>query len=362
LVLAILSGKSVKITRIRHNDKNPGLREFEGSLLRLIDMITNGTKIEISETGTALYFQPGLLSGGKIEMDCNPERGLGYYLEALICLAPFCKQPLEAKLTGVTNDQNDPSVDSIKLGTIPILKQFLGTDEGLGFDIKSRGVKPEGGGKVIFRCPTRRQLRPMQIVKEGKIKRIRGIAYTIFVSPSIANRMVETAKGRLLQYIPDVYIVTDHTGQRKYSGSGKKSPGFGICLVAETTSGTVFTAEVTSNPANSGKTPSVPEDLGTEGAHLLLEEIYRGGCVDSSSQSLTALFMALGPKDVSKTLTGPLSPYTIEFLRHIRDFFSLVFKLEATSHEEDEKLNVGAKKVLLTCLGLGYTNLSKPNA
>jgi RNA 3'-terminal phosphate cyclase-like protein len=107
----------------------------------------------------------------------------------------------------------------------------------------------------------------------------------------------------------------------------------------------------------------VPEELGREGAARLLEEIYRGGCVDSASQSLAALLMALGPPDVSKVLAGPLSPYTVQFLRHARDFLHLMFKLETRrpghDEEEDRDLSLGADKVLMTCVGTGYTNLSK---
>lgn len=70
LVLSILSGKTLRIDRIRPNDSNPGLRgvvfsftseskaskyviilDFEVSLLRLVEKATNGTLIEISYTG-----------------------------------------------------------------------------------------------------------------------------------------------------------------------------------------------------------------------------------------------------------------------------------------------------------------------
>lgn len=36
----------------------------------------------------------------------------------------------------------------------------------------------------------------------------------------------------------------------------------------------------------------------------------QGGCVDSRHQSLALLYMILGQRDVSKLLTGPLTPYT----------------------------------------------------
>lgn len=77
LVLSILSCKTIQITDIRSNEDEPGLQEFEISLLKLLDKVTNGTIVELNETGTSLYFQPGLLFGGNIEHNCSVQRGLG---------------------------------------------------------------------------------------------------------------------------------------------------------------------------------------------------------------------------------------------------------------------------------------------
>lgn len=45
-----------------------------------------------------------------MEHDCSTQRSIGYYLEALLLLAPFMKSPLKATLRGVTNDPVDPTV------------------------------------------------------------------------------------------------------------------------------------------------------------------------------------------------------------------------------------------------------------
>ena len=34
--------------------------------------------------------------------------------------------------------------------------------------------------------------------------------FAMRVSPSLANRLIETAKGLLLKFLPDVYIYVDH--------------------------------------------------------------------------------------------------------------------------------------------------------
>ena len=49
-------------------------------------------------------------------IDCPVSRGIGYFLEALIALAPFAKLPLLATLTGVTNDNVDVSVSNVVYG------------------------------------------------------------------------------------------------------------------------------------------------------------------------------------------------------------------------------------------------------
>jgi len=360
LVLATLTSRSVRISNIRTRDDDPGLQEAEAGFVRLLDKMTNGSKIEVNETGTQLTYQPGALLGGRVEHQCSLARGVGYWLEPILALAPFCKNPLHLILTGVTNNQIDPSPDYIKASCLPVLRKFLLDDTGLDLTVTKRGAAPGGGGQVVLKCPVKKSTRPVQVLDQGKIKRIRGVAWGVRVSPSVANRVVETAKGKLLQFIPDIYIYTDHmTG-----GKSGHSPGFGLVLTAETNTGATLSAEVCSNPAGSGLGPTVPEELGVMGAQLLMEEIFRGGCADSLSQSLAVLLMGLGPPDVSKFVVGPLSPYTVQCLRHVRDFMDLTFKLETLvrEDEEDRSLKMGADKVALTCVGVGFTNLSKKTA
>lgn len=107
-----------------------------------------------------------------------------------------------------------------------------------------------------------------------------------------------------------------------------------------------------------GEEPSIPEDLGVAASQRLLYEIYLGGVTDSSCQALAILNMALGPKDVSKIVTGPLTEYSIGFLRNLREFFGVTFKIEHFDSDEEHE-GTGSKKVLLTCVGIGYSNISK---
>jgi RNA 3'-terminal phosphate cyclase-like protein len=83
-----------------------------------------------------------------------------------------------------------------------------------------------------------------------------------------------------------------------------RSPGFALSLVAESTSDVLISAE---KAAEKGQTP---EDVGVIASKMLLNEIRKGGCVDSPSQWLNLLLMVLAPEDVGKIRIGKMTAFT----------------------------------------------------
>lgn len=55
----------------------------------------------------------------------------------------------------------------------------------------------------------------------------------------------------------------------------------------------------------------------------------------------------------------------MHFLRHMRDFFQVTFKIEEyrdksiSISDEEKETRTGAEKLILTCVGIGYSNISK---
>uniref|UniRef100_A0A914KHA0 RNA 3'-terminal phosphate cyclase-like protein n=1 Tax=Meloidogyne incognita TaxID=6306 RepID=A0A914KHA0_MELIC len=339
LVYSILSGRRISIRNIRPYDDSPGIK------------------------GTQVDFSPGTLQGGSFEFQCGTERCISYFLELLIFLAPFCKIAINGNLKGLTNVPDELSVDAINSTWLSVFSRFVPTDDDLYLKINARGFLPDGGGSVTFCSPIKKNLRPVQFVKPGKICKIRGLAYVCKVSLSIASRMIEGAKKMLHGYISDVYITID---QRK-GPQGGLSPGFGIFITASTTEGVSYFGEAMSNPKDSQKIQLIPEEIGAEAARHLLNEIYKGGCTDSSAQALATTFMTLCDKDVSKFLCGPLSFYCVHTMRNLRLFFNHTFKLdelwklEKKEFDEEKKRRcTGSEdKCLLTCVGIGYYNINK---
>ena len=101
LVVSLLSHKTLLIRNIslQQHGKNIGLQPHEASFLRLLDKLTNGSRMEINNTGTQLRFKPGILLGGRVEHECNT-RSIGYFLEGILPLAPFGKESLHVVFYG----------------------------------------------------------------------------------------------------------------------------------------------------------------------------------------------------------------------------------------------------------------------
>ncbi|XP_020590609.1 probable RNA 3'-terminal phosphate cyclase-like protein isoform X1 [Phalaenopsis equestris] len=358
LLLSTLSSTPILVEDIRSEFTSPGLRPYEVSLLRLLEKISDDCTVEINDTGTKLRYKPGVLIGGKsVVHDCGLSRSIGYFLEPLIVLGLFGKRALCIRLKGITNDSKDPSVDTFRTTTLHILKHFGVSLDGLELKIESRGAAPLGGGEVVLVVPiVPSSLTATTWIDEGMVKRIRGVTFSTRVSPQFGNRMVFAARGVFNRLLPDVHIFTDHrSGQ-----SGGRSPGYGISVVAETTTGCLISADMAvSHPKTEidalmnfeEKSELMsPEDVGTQVASILLEEIEGGGVIDSSHQGLLFLLCALCPPDVSKVRVGKLTPYSIGTLRNIRDFLGVKFviKPEPTTNT-----------VILKCVGCGLKNMSR---
>ncbi|KAL5747769.1 hypothetical protein ACOSP7_024783 [Xanthoceras sorbifolium] len=357
LVLSTLASTPLLIEDIRAEETWPGLRPHEVSLLRLLEKVCDDCVVEINETGTKLKYKPGTVMGGKyLVHDCGVSRSIGYFLEPLILLALFAKKPLSIRLKGITNDSKDPCVDTFRSTTLPMLKRFGVPSEGLELKIESRGAPPHGGGEIILTVPTVEKLTAVNWLDEGMVKRIRGVTFSTRVSTQFENAMIHAARGIFNRLLPDVHIFTDH----KAGPQAGKSPGYGISLVAETTSGCFISADTAVSYAQLGevgeiedeekKELSPPENVGEQIASFLLEQIEQGGVVDLTHQGLVFLLCALSEPDVSMVRLGKLSPYGMETLRSIRDFLGINFSI---------KQDPLTGTLIFLGMGCGYKNLSR---
>ena len=51
--------------------------------------------------------------------------------------------------------------------------------------------------------------------------------------------------------------------------------------------------------------------------------------------------------------------YSIQFLRHLKEFFGVMFKIQAQKSDDDNSVAGGESKILLSCVEAEYTNINK---
>jgi len=350
LVLSTLTGIPIRVKGIREDEmERPGLSPAEVGLLRLLEKVTDGTKIEINETGTSLRFRPGILVGsppyeGPMVHDCSvADRTMTYFAEVLLMLAPFVRSPLQVVLRGSSEGKReDITVDSLMNIGVPLLRKLTGVDVAL--QLVRRGMFPKGGGEIKLvtkNVLTIAGFKAIDLVEPGRVKRIRGVAFSSRVSPMFVNTMVDVTRGVLNDFTADVYIYTDHEKGKR----GSDEPGFGMTLVAESDSHCLVGADCTSTPPAKD-----PEEVAKSCLNLFLEEISYGGCVDTSFQGLLILMMALAEEDISRARIGRLSTHSVSLLRDIRQFTGVMFKIRPDRKTET---------VLLSCVGSRLGNVAK---
>ena len=346
LILSILSGKPIKIEKIRSSDLNPGLKDHEVSFLRLIESVTNGSTIEISYTGTTVLFKPGIIVGGSLTHNCPNSKPVGYFIEPMLYLAPFSKKKFSIVFRGITASNTDAGLDAIKWGLLPILEKF-GVRECALHTLK-RGSPPLGGGEVHLIVDTL-LAQPLTIHELDRpvISSIRGVAYSTRVSPSLVNRMIDSAR-KVLRGVGCEVNITSDVWRGENSG---KSPGWGITLFAETKKNWCYFAECISKPGD------VPEDIGEQAALHLLEEVSLGAVVGRNQLPLVVTFMVIGKEDIGRFRIAKtqIDEKFVVLLRDIRRFFGT----EVFLRDVDDGGKYSEDDYIMTIKGVGFHNANK---
>jgi RNA 3'-terminal phosphate cyclase-like protein len=374
LTLSTLLGRPVHISQIRSTSPtSPGLAPHEISLLRLLESITNGSHIEISYTGTILLYKPGLITGTsagpgiiKHQISATNTRGISYFLIPLCLLAPFSKASINVVFSGpgvitASTSSGDISVDSVRTAILPLYAHF-GIERNIELRITQRsnaGAKGLGGAgevQLVFGHQVRLP-KTIHLLNPGRVKKIRGVAYATGVSGSNNARMIESARGVLNPFGAETYIFSD-VSSAAFVGIGEKGAkrkvglGFGLSLVAESSVGALYSADLAS-PPEGGQTP---EDIGKSCALQLLESIQRGGRASLEAAPTVITLMAMGSEDVGRIQLGRNVLGNEKIIQLARDLSTFGIAGWGIRDAEGEKDN---GQFIVSVVGRGIGNVGK---
>ncbi|GAB6136182.1 RNA 3'-terminal phosphate cyclase [Thermococcus prieurii] len=261
VALSVITGKPVRIHRIRANRPNPGLRPQHLHGILALKELSNARVKGAKVGSTVLEFVPGRAEPKHIKVPIKTAGSITLVLQALLPAMAFVRGSFE--VTGGTDVPWSPPVDYLRNITLFALEKMGLRAE---IELKRRGHYPKGGGLVLGRVERWEERKPLVALEWRKIERFAGISHATNLPAHVAERQAKSAEEKLRSlYSVPVEI------EREVSRS--LGPGSGIVVWAETDSLRLAGDAL-------GKRGKPAEVVGREAAEELIEQLTPRKAVD----------------------------------------------------------------------------------
>lgn len=216
LSLSALTGRAIRVERVREGRSTPGLRPQHLAAVRALAAITDA-ETEGAEVGsTTLSFRPSAVSPGRYEVDVGTAGSVTLVFDAVLPLATAVDGQLTLSARGGTDVRWAPSLDYLRLVKLPLLRRF-----GLAaaVDVVARGFYPVGGGEAVLSVgPSSLDRIEVPTPSGPAAARVLSVATEDLAGRAVAERQAETAVSGLEE--ADVAVV-----QRRTEHVEAASPG-----------------------------------------------------------------------------------------------------------------------------------------
>ncbi|WP_029551032.1 RNA 3'-terminal phosphate cyclase [Thermococcus zilligii] len=306
VALSVITGKAVRITRIRANRPNPGLRPQHLHGILALKELSNA-RVKGAQVGsTELEFVPGEAKPGHIRVPLSTAGSITLVLQALLPAMAFIGGSFE--ITGGTDVPWSPPVDYLKYVTLFALGK-MGVKAEL--EIKRRGHYPKGGGAVAGKVEPWEEMKPLVALEWKKIERFSGISHATNLPAHVAERQAKAARERIEEhYNAPVEIETEV--------SGSLGPGSGVVVWAET-EGLRLGGDAL------GERGKPAEVVGREAADELLDQLKTRAAVDKFLGDQLIPFLAFAGGEVK---VAEITNHLLTNVWVVERFFGKVFEVE----------------------------------
>ncbi len=301
VALSAVTGKGIRVTNIRKNRPNPGLKQQHLKALETAAKICQAQISGLFPGSTELSFVPVEIKGGKYDIDIGTAGSITLFLQCIMPALPFAKEEVELTIKGGTDVAWSPTMDYLQHVTFSALKQ-------LGYSgsvtLKKHGYYPKGGGKVsAYFKPCR--LRGFHFLKEEE--KIKGISHASNLPAHVPLRQAEAASTRLME--------AGYSSQIETQSFEAFSTGSGI---------TVWTGYMGGSAL--GKRGLPAEKVGKDAADEIILELRAGASVDTYLADQLIPYMALAGN--SSYTVRELSLHTKTNIWVTEQFLDVNFKIE----------------------------------
>ena len=316
VALAALTGKSVRIVRIRARRSPPGLKAQHVEAIEILRKITNAI-VKGNEIGSEeLEFIPKENRGGSVEVSISTAGSIALALQGVTIAAVRAVKHVEVLVHGgAVAGKWAPPMNYLRLVLSPLLRQ-VGYET--SFEILRYGYYPKGGAKARASfAPSK--LKKIELIKRGKLVEISGIVHA---SKELKKRNVAERIASRAEKIISSELGIDPRIEVTYVDSS--CPGCGIELVA-CFENTVIGADALGEPKKSA------EAVGEEAAKKLVEEVRSGACIDTHAGDHLIPFLAISALDngePTELTVSEISTHTQTNMWVVEKFLPVEFEIE----------------------------------
>jgi len=299
IALAALTGKDVRVTRIRAKRPNPGLQAQHVTAVKALEAICGAETEGLAQGSRELVFRPHRHMAGRFRFAVGTAGSIPLILQALMPAAAYAPGPIELELSGGTDVLWSPTIDYVRLVVLPTLR-IMGYDADL--KVQRRGHYPKGGGNVTITIKPPRMLRSIRLVERGELSGVEGISHCVKLPSHVAQRQATAAKDKLTKagYSDlNIAVETYPPSQDPHIG-----PGSGITLLMKSSTGSIIGAD------SIGERGKPAERVGEEAAEKLLAEIASKSPVDRHLGDILIPYMAVG-EGLSEISVSAITMHTV---------------------------------------------------
>ena len=205
LALAIVTGRKLRMRRIRAGRKKPGLQRQHLACVEAAARLCGATVGPVDVGAQELVFAPGSDRPRELAIDIGTAGSATLVAQTILVPAIVRGEPLHAVITGGTHNPLAPPFEFLDRIFAPHLRA-MGAD--VTFTLERHGVLPDGGGRLVLDVRGG-ALRPIEVMRAGRVVARRATAIVARLPRHVAERELAVAQERLAEPACEVRELPD---------------------------------------------------------------------------------------------------------------------------------------------------------
>ena len=194
LALAMVTGRSCCLQKIRAGRKKPGLMRQHLTAVRAAVEVC-GASVEGDEIGSKqITFEPGKVKGGAYTFSVGTAGSATLVLQTVLPALLLTDEPSTLTLEGGTHNPFAPPFDFLAKTFLPLVNRM---GPRVTTTLEKHGFYPAGGGRFTVSIQPAGQLNPFELIERGEVVRRSARALVANLSEKIAERELTTIHKKL---------------------------------------------------------------------------------------------------------------------------------------------------------------------